>query len=111
MEGRVKTAPIASVIPLESPLFSSLSQVDSPKHNLRETVASAMQQKTRVEPDSPLHETVAVAMQQKARVEPDSPLHETVVSVMQQKARVEPDSPLHETKSKRNLLRGFPNLD
>ena len=56
LEGRVKTAPIATVTPLESPLFSSSSQVKSQKHNLRETVA-ALQLKTRVEPDSPLHGT------------------------------------------------------
>ena len=106
-EGRVKTAPIASVIPLETPFFPSSSQVDPSKHSLRETVASAMQQKTRVEPDSPLCETVAAAMQQKTRVEPDSPLHETVAAVMQQKTRVEPDSPLHETEIKTESSRGL----
>ena len=53
LEGRIKTAPIATITPLESPPFSSLSQVDSSKHSLCETV----QQKTRVEPDSPLCET------------------------------------------------------
>ena len=52
-EGRVKTAPIAT---LETPPFSSSSQVDSPKHSLRETVA-ALHQKTRVELDSPSRET------------------------------------------------------
>ena len=56
-EGRVKTAPIATVIPLEAPPLSSSSQVDSPKHSLRETVAAALQRKNIVEPDSPLHET------------------------------------------------------
>ena len=55
-EGRVKTAPIATVTPLETPPLTSLSRVESPKHSLRETVA-ALQQKTIVEPDSPLHET------------------------------------------------------
>ena len=79
VEGRVKTGPIASVIPLESPLFSSSSHVDSSKHSLHETVASAMQQKTRVEPDSSLRETVAAALQQRTRVEPDSPLRETEI--------------------------------
>ena len=54
-EGRVKTAPIATVIPLEAPPLSSSSQVDSPKHSLRETVV-ALQRKTIVEPDSPLRE-------------------------------------------------------
>ena len=57
LEGQIKTAPIATVTPLEPPLFSSSSQVDSSKHSLHETVAVAMQQKARVEPDSPLHET------------------------------------------------------
>ena len=107
LEGRVKTAPIATVIPLETPLFPSSSQVDPSKHSLHETVAAAMQQKTRVEPDSPLRETVAAAMQQKARVEPDSPLHETVAAAMQQKARVEPDSPLRETEIKTESSRGL----
>ena len=52
----VKTAPIATVTPLEAPPHSSLSRVESPKHSLRETVA-ALQQKTIVEPDSPSRET------------------------------------------------------
>ena len=63
LEGRIKTAPITTVTPLEFPPISSSSQVDSSKHKLRETVASTMQQKTRVEPDSPLRETVAATMQ------------------------------------------------
>lgn len=54
--GRVKTAPIATVTPLETPPLSSSSRVDSPKDSLHETVA-ALQRKTIVEPDSPLHET------------------------------------------------------
>jgi len=55
-EGRVKTAPIATVTPLETPPLSSLSRIESPKHNLHETVA-ALHQKTRVELDSPSRET------------------------------------------------------
>ena len=55
-EGLVKTAPIATVTPLEDPPLSSSSRAESPKHSLRETVA-ALHQKTIVEPDSPLHET------------------------------------------------------
>ena len=54
-EGRVKTVPITTVTPLETPPLSSLSQVESPKHSLHETVA-ALHQKSMVEPDSPLHE-------------------------------------------------------
>ena len=57
-EGQVKTAPIATVTPLETPPLTSLSRVDSPKDSLRETVA-ALQRKTIVEPDSPLHENEA----------------------------------------------------
>ena len=57
LEGRVKTAPIATVTPLESPPFSSSSQVESPKHSLHETVAAALQLKNKVEPDSPLQKT------------------------------------------------------
>jgi len=54
--GQVKTAPIATVTPLETPPLSSSSRIESPKHSLHETVV-ALHQKTRVEPDSPLHET------------------------------------------------------
>ena len=53
LEGRVKTAPITTVTPLETPLLFSLSQVESPKHSLHKTVA-ALHQKSMVEPDSPL---------------------------------------------------------
>ena len=42
-EGRVKTAPIATVIPLEPPPLSSLSRIESLKHSLHETVAALHQ--------------------------------------------------------------------
>ena len=68
-EGQVKTAPIATVTPLETPPLTSLSQVESPKHSLHETVA-ALQRKTIVEPDSPLCETETKAESSRGSFEP-----------------------------------------